>query len=71
MEELINNIKEVQFKYGLSDRQFSLKLKISPGLWCKVKKGKNPPGAKFLGALSENFPELDYIVLRYMKSRGQ
>ena len=69
MNILIGAIKEVQEKYNLSDRKFALSLGIDPGHWSRVKRGRLPFGQKVLSALSQNYPELDIIIMQYMKGK--
>lgn len=71
MNTLLEAIEIVLQKYDLSDRQFCLKLDIEPSTWCRIKAGEIKPSADFLGALTRVYPELDIIVIQYLKGRGQ
>jgi transcriptional regulator with XRE-family HTH domain len=56
--------------YKLSDDQFSEKLGVDPGTWSKIKRGQREPGAKFLAALVQAFPETKLEVMSYLENRG-
>jgi transcriptional regulator with XRE-family HTH domain len=66
---LIEAIREVQKKHGMDDAKFADTLEIDRGHVCKIFGNKTQPGRKFLSALSQKFPELDYAVLQYMKGK--
>ncbi len=69
MEDLIRSIIRVQSEKGLNDIRLAGRLGIDAGAWSKIKNGKAAPGAKFLGALIREFPELTLDIMRYLSSR--
>lgn len=66
---LIIQVKGVQSIHGLSDRQFSLRLNISPSGYSRIQRGIKPPGMKFLTALMNEFPELKLAVYQYLDKK--
>ena len=70
MQELIKEIESVQTKYNLNDGQFAKTLNVDPALICRMKQRTQTPGADFLAALSNKYPELDFAILKYMKGRA-
>ncbi len=67
MDELIKAVGEAQKKRGLSDRKLSQLLGIDPAHWSRIKRGLAPAsGGKFLTAVTREFPELHFIVLKCM-----
>jgi transcriptional regulator with XRE-family HTH domain len=71
MVELLLEIDKVQIKYNLNDSQFAKSLGVDPALVSRLKRGLTVPGADFLGCLARVYPELDIIVIQYLKGRGQ
>ena len=69
MLTLIDDIKEIQVKYNLSDQKFAKKLGVDPTNFSRIKRGLRNPGRQFLSALSQNFPELDLKIMQYMKGK--
>lgn len=62
---LIERLKEKQG--NLSDADFAERLGISRQLWSLIKSGKHAePGAKFLKAVVQTFPELNLAVMNYL-----
>jgi len=70
VQKLIKAIEAVQAKYDLNDSQFAKTLEIDPALVSRLKRGITEPGADFLGRLTRVYPELDIIMIQYLKGRG-
>ncbi len=66
---LIPQVKMVQELHKLSDRQFSIRLGISPSGFSRIQRGIKPPGMKFLTALMNEFPELKLAVYQYLDKK--
>jgi predicted transcriptional regulator len=70
MQMLLKAIEEVQAKYGLKDSELADSLGVDRSLICRMKQGTQEPGADFLALLTTKYPELDFIVMHYLKERG-
>ncbi len=65
-ESLLKSIERVQEQYHLNDSQLANRLEVDAGHISAIKHEVTPPGAKVLGALMREFPELTADVVRYM-----
>lgn len=65
---LIERLKELQTKEGLSDYKFADKLEISPQLWQMTRTNKREIGLVVLKAVLKAYPELSRDVLFFLRS---
>jgi len=68
--QLLEAIEKIRGIYRLNDDLFAERLGVDPGTWSKVKRGQREPGAKFLAALVQAFPEAKLEVMTYLENRG-
>ncbi len=69
MNELIVEIKALQERRKLSDRQFAISIGIDPSTWSYIKNGDNQPGVKVLSSIIRVYPELNTVILNYMTEK--
>lgn len=65
---LIEKLKEIQAREGLSDYKFADKLGVSPQLWQMTRTGKRDIGSVILKAVAKTYPELNRDVLIFLGS---
>jgi predicted transcriptional regulator len=69
-ENIIEKLKTRQKELGLSDDGFAKHIGISRPLWALVKVGTRQPGMKFTKAVIRAFPDLEFDMWNYIRSRN-
>ncbi len=71
MQPLIEKLKEIQRREGLSDEEFAKsKLGISRQQWQFAKAGTREIGEKMLGGIVAKLPELSPEVLAHLREKN-
>lgn len=65
--ELIKQLTEAQKHKNMSDYSFAKLLKVPRSTWYVTKTGKKPIGMTMLRAISQTFPELDCLIIQFLK----
>lgn len=73
-DELIETLRRIQRQQGWRDQEMAARIGISYAMWRAIRSGWKRPGVATLGAIAQAFPEIAYIVHRYLlaaSARGE
>jgi transcriptional regulator with XRE-family HTH domain len=66
--DIVTELKKRKGNLGISDTAFARLLGISRSAWSLIQSGKRPVGLALLRGIARSFPDMDGMVLDFLRS---
>lgn len=66
-DTLIDILRERQERAGLSEQDFAELLGVGKATWILIRQRNTKPGLKFIAAVIRKFPDLEDLVVAFLK----